>query len=975
MIYLQNLKRRINTFVLRIVILLIAVATLSYSEILERLDFMIYDKLSVLIQYPQDSDIVIVAIDEPSLSILGRWPWSREIHAELINRLKSIGNQRVALDLLFSEPQHDDIYADQLLAAAITLHGNVILPLAPISVTYPESLYLAAPFPLFRHNAVLGHADVEIDSDGIARRVFLYAGINAPTWPALAQVLFNPATANEAYPLSTDEDRPENQSRHWFRAEEAMIPYIGKPGSFRQVSYASVLFDDKVLASLKNKTVIVGMTAAGMGTRFATPVSSINHQPMTGVEWHANVYSMLHHDRAIFPVPNIWVMLISLIWVTLILMSISWTKKNLTIPILLFVSAAGLFLIYQLLKNGHVWIPPGAALLGTLAIYPLSNWRQINQFVRSFLITKIRSSTALESIKDGVIITDAHDHVAYINKGAEKILRTEFSYIKGKNLQQILNLRACIDTPSEDISVKTILTPSLDSPGMLECRLKTKYGDERTVRITRNQLYDEQKMLLGSVIAMTDITDTVELAEQVAHQENYDALTKLPNRSKLLSQFDQMIQAAENNGKIITAFFVALDNFKKINDAMGHQAGDKLLKMVSIRLYEVVQHNDIVARWGGDEFILLFDYLDQIDAVSEMAQKILDAIRQKFEIDGMEIFVAASIGISFYPENGLTSETVLKKAGTAMYGAKRDGGNRFDYYSHESSIVWTRDRLELEKELRAAILNHELQVLFQPIIDAKTHHISRMEALVRWPHPTRGFLSPSEFIPLAENVGLIEQLGELVLRMSCLSAYQLLQLGYPVNVAVNVNPRQLLNKNFLQTIINTLNDTQLPARSLILEITESSIVNDIQRVGIILRTIKELDIMIALDDFGTGYSSLTLLRELPIDILKIDKSFVRTLDQNQSDLTIVQAIIGLGNNMGLAVVAEGVETAQQNQILLQHHCYYQQGYFFSRPVPYKALLELVHEKNERLQPVGNLFDTDTSPTAQTRKAIIRSDHQ
>ncbi|SER08529.1 PAS domain S-box-containing protein/diguanylate cyclase (GGDEF) domain-containing protein [Nitrosomonas sp. Nm51] len=974
MIYLRSFRKRINTFVLRIAILLAIVATLAYSEVLERLDFMIYDGLSVLIQYPQNSDIVIVAIDEQSLDILGRWPWSREIHAKLINRLKSIDNQRMALDLLFSEPQLDDTYADQLLAAAIALHGNVVLPLVPVSTSYSESLYLAAPDPLLRHNAVLGHTDIEIDSDGIARRAFLYAGINAPTWPALAQVLFDPATAVEPYLLSAEDKKPGNQPRYWLRAEEALIPFIEKPGSFRQVSYAGVLFDDNILASLKDKTVIVGVTAAGLGTRFATPVSSANRQPMTGVEWHANVYSMLQHNRAIYPVSSTWITLISLAWVALILTGISWTKKNLTIPILLFASAAGLFLAYLLLKINHVWIPPGAALLGTLAIYPLSNWRRINQFVRAYLITKIRSSTALESIKDGVIITDAHDHVTYINNGAEKILRTEFSHIKGKNLQQVLNLRSNINNQPEDLSVRNILPSGLDGPGMLECRLRTKYGDERSVRITRNQLYDERKVLIGSVIAMSDITDTIELAEQVANQENYDALTKLPNRSKLLSQFDHMIQAAENNGNIITAFFVALDNFKKINDAMGHQAGDKLLKMVSIRLHEAVQHNDIVARWGGDEFILLFDYLDNIDSISEMAQKILDVIRQKFEIDDMEVFVAASIGISFYPESGLTSETVLKKAGTAMYGAKRDGGNRFDYYSHESSIVWTRDRLELEKELRSAILNRELQVLFQPIIDAKTHHITRMEALVRWPHPTRGFLSPSEFIPLAENVGLIEQLGELVLRMSCLSAYQLLQLGYPVNVAVNVNPRQLLNKDFLQTIVKALHDTQLPACSLILEITESSIVKDIERVGIILRAIKELDIMIALDDFGTGYSSLTLLRELPIDILKIDKSFIRTLDQNQNDLTIVQAIIGLGNNMGLAVVAEGVETAQQNQILLQHHCYYQQGYFFSRPVPYKALLELVHEKNERLQP-GNLFDAAADTTVQTRKAVIRSDHQ
>ncbi|MCB1986080.1 MAG: EAL domain-containing protein [Burkholderiales bacterium] len=946
MIYLKNLRHQHNTFAIRIALLITAVAIIAYTEVLERLNLVIYDELSTLIHYPHDPDTIIVAIDEESLNTLGRWPWSRGVHAELINRLKSIDNRRLALDLLFSEPQNSDPYADQLLAMAIAAHGNVVLPVAPLSTAEPDSLYLAVPHPLFSQYAVLGHVDVELDSDGVARRVFLFAGINAPTWPALALLLADPTVAQKSHALHDKAANSTDRFKHWLRSDEALIPFVGKTGSFRQVSYSSVLFNDDILASLRNKTIIVGMTAAGLGTRFATPVSPINRQPMTGVEWHANVYSMLQNSRAIHPISELWIAILSISWIAVILTVIGWAKRNLTIPLLLILLMIGMVIIYYALKILHIWIPPGAALLGTMAIYPLWNWRRINQFVRSFLISSVRSSTALETIKDGVIITDAHDHVVFINKGAEHILRSEFNQIKGKMLHQILHIHSNHENTSSNPSVEDIMTPGLDSPGVLECNLKTTLGHERTVRITRNQLYDEQKTLLGSVVAMTDISDTVELAQRIAHQENYDALTKLPNRSKLLSRFDQLIQTSQDTDKIFTVIFVTLDNFKKINDAMGHQAGDKLLKMVSWRLYEVVQRDDLVARWGGDEFILLFDHLRDKDSASNMAQKILEVIKQRFEIDSLEVFVSASIGISFYPENGSTSESVLERAGTAMYRAKRDGGNRFEFYSSESSEVWTRDRLELEKELRAAIINSELQVLFQPIINAETHHIARMEALVRWPHPTRGYLSPSEFIPLAENVGLIDQLGELVLKVSCIAAYQLLKLGYPVNVSVNVNPRQLLNANFLQTIVTTLHDTNLPPHSLILEITESTIINDLERVGSILRKIKELDILIALDDFGTGYSSLTLLRELPIDILKIDKSFVRTLDQNQNDLTIVQAIIGLGINMGLIVVAEGVETAQQTQILLQHQCYYQQGYYFSRPVPYSALLELVNANNE-----------------------------
>ncbi len=930
------------SFAARVVILLAAVAGLAYTGVLERFDYILYDKMAVLQQYPQDPEIVIVAIDDESFKALGRWPWSRGVHAELINRLRSIGNKAVALDLLLSEPQDSDPYADHLLAYAIAMHGGVIFPVAP-ALDGTDTLTLTQPLPLFTQQAVLGHTDVELDSDGVARRVFLYAGINAPVWPALGLALTNPAAARAGY-QSLALEQMQEQTGYWVRAQEALIPYAGESGSFRKISYARILFDDDALAGLRDKTVIVGMTATGMGARFATPLSPLNHQPMTGVEWHANVFSMMTTGRAIYPVPAAVTTVISVVWVSIVLALIAWSGKNFTVPPLLASIGAAVFLAGLMLEFYRIWIPPGAALLGTLSLYPLWNWRRINDFLRTFWISKTHSNAALESIGDGVIITDALDQVIYINKGAENILRNRFDQIKGKRLAETLGFDVQTSNLPVNQTGEDSVAGNLGIPGMVECMLKTAQGNERTVRITRNPLFDDREAVIGSVIAMTDITDRIELAQQVAHQQSYDALTKLPNRSRLLAQFDTLIQAIQGSGKIIAVFFVTLDNFKKINDAMGHHAGDKLLQMVSARLYDFAVAEGILARWGGDEFVLLSSGLARKDSASEMAQKMLDAIRQRFEIDGMEVFVSVSIGVSFYPENGLSSETVLERAGTAMYRVKKDGGNHFGFYSAESSVVWTRDQLELERELRAAIKNDELQVLFQPIVNAQTHHIARIEALVRWPHPKRGYLSPSEFIPLAEDIGQIEQLGEIVLKASCRAAYRLMQLGYPVNVSVNVNPRQLLNPHFPQTIMQALCDTGLPAKSLILEITESAIVNDMERVSRVLEEIKRLEISIALDDFGTGYSSLTLLRELPIDILKIDKSFVRTLDQNRNDLKIVQAIIGLGKNLGLAVIAEGVETERQVKLLLQHACYFHQGFYFSRPIPYDALYELMQHK-------------------------------
>ncbi len=948
MIYLKRLKRHCNTLTLRIASLLTIVAIISYTEVMERIDFVIYDVVRIFQLQVKDTDLIIIAIDNESIRNLGGWPWSRGVHAELINRLTAIGKPATAFDLLFSELHASDPMGDQLLSEAIAAHGNIIFPAAPVSADASGFLTLAMPHPLFSRNIMLGHTDIELDSDAVTRRVFLHAGIDSPSWSALGLALaeksfpekIRPATANPKTKT------PVRNGRFWVRSGETLIPFSGKPGSFPHISYSRVLFDDGVLAGLKDKTIIIGMTATGMGTRFATPASLANRQPMTGVEWHANVYSMIQHNRMIHPVSNTAALLISISWIALLLAVTSTVKKHLTVPLLLAILFLTLMLVYLLLQLQYLWIPPGAALLGVIAFYPLWNWHRINQFLRLFLINKIQSSTALETIVDGVIIMDASDHVIYINRGAENILRTQLNQVTGKLLRQIVNtLPTQADHFSADQFPGTIPPePGLDIPGTLECQIKTTLGDRRNVRITRSQLHDEQRMLIGSVISMTDITDTVRLAQRVAYQEEYDALTKLPNRSKLLSRFDQLIGSAQDMEKTITVFFVTLDNFKKINDAMGHQAGDKLLRTVSWRLNKVINHKGVLARWGGDEFIILQDNLSDTLPVTETAQEILNAIGQAFDIDGMKLFVSASIGISFYPQDGMTSDLVLEKAGTAMYQAKHKGGNRFDLYSPQSSVIWTRDRLELEKDLRTAIEHDELQVFFQPIVNATSHHISRIEALVRWQHPKRGFLSPSEFVPLAENIGLIEQLGERVLSISCLSTNQLLRAGYPMKVSVNVNPRQLTNSGFLDMVFKTLHDTGLPASALMLEITENAVVNNTERASEILEQIKAVGILIALDDFGTGYSSLTLLRELPIDILKIDKSFVRTLDRNQNDQKIVQAIIGLGANLGLTVVAEGVETEQQSQMLLQHHCRYQQGYFFSRPIPYSALLELVTQK-------------------------------
>jgi len=328
MISWGNRLKLYYAFIFRAGVLLLGVWLLSFSEALERFDFVIYDKISIMQRYIPDSDVVIVAIDEESLQVLGRWPWSRSVHAELINQLSKIGSKVVAFDVLLAEPDERDPVADEMLGAAIAKHGAVILPVIPAIDANLQVPYIIKPLPFFGDSATLAHADVELDRDGVARRVFLHAGINAPKWPtiglALVRKIKNIDAYNQPEKLIT---APVSTFNRWVRADEAMIPYIGPPGSFRQISFAQIFYDESALASLQGKIIFVGMTASGMGTRFATPVSPVNRQPMSGVEWHANVFEMLRHDRAVHPASNFLASVVSVTWVLVMLIIVGLLKR------------------------------------------------------------------------------------------------------------------------------------------------------------------------------------------------------------------------------------------------------------------------------------------------------------------------------------------------------------------------------------------------------------------------------------------------------------------------------------------------------------------------------------------------------------------------------------------------------------------------------------------------------------------------
>ncbi len=432
--------------------------------------------------------------------------------------------------------------------------------------------------------------------------------------------------------------------------------------------------------------------------------------------------------------------------------------------------------------------------------------------------------------------------------------------------------------------------------------------------------------------------------ELVIHKEHlvrlahYDNLTTLPNRVFFNEILNKAINHAKRHNKVLAILFIDLDRFKNINDALGHSVGDLVLKELASRYNVLLRAGDILARLGGDEFILLLNDIKDPKYAGPVAEKILKACAEPIKIESHEFFLTASVGISIYPNDGQSLEDLQKNADMAMYKAKKAGGGIYQYYTHEMDAA-AHEHIKLEAELRKAIQNNEFVLYFQPQLNLKTGKVNRAEALIRWEHPELGLVPPMKFIPLAEETGLIMPIGEWALHEACRLAKSWQDKGYdPVAVAVNISPKQFRHQDVAQIVADALKESKLNPKYLEVEITETAVMDNVEEAINKLTIINKMGVSISVDDFGTGYTSISYLRQFPVSVLKIDQTFIKGLPNNQNDVAITSAVIALGHNLGLEVVAEGVETAEQMQYLTEHNCDLIQGYFISRPLPESKVL-------------------------------------
>jgi diguanylate cyclase (GGDEF)-like protein/PAS domain S-box-containing protein len=555
-------------------------------------------------------------------------------------------------------------------------------------------------------------------------------------------------------------------------------------------------------------------------------------------------------------------------------------------------------------------------------------------------LEKERAQVTLDSIGDAVITTDVHGNVEYLNPIAEALTGWTNAEAIGLALEKVFRIvnegtSETVESPIVRCLQEGCIVGLPDNTVLINRR-----GQVIAIEDSAAPIRDRDRAVIGGVLVFHNVSDKRNLIKELEHQAHHDALTGLPNRLLFNEHLAQALAQARRKQGRLAVLFLDLDRFKLINDTMGHNLGDLLLKIVAERIRDTLREGDTLARQGGDEFLILLPEICQEQEAVTVSQRILGVFAQPLMLDGNEVYMSTSIGISLYPTDGSDLETLVKQADTAMYYAKEQGRNNYQFFMAGLNIK-ANDRLSIENSLRKGLERGEFVLYYQPQVDLESGSIVGMEALIRWNVAERGIISPAAFIPIAEETGLIVPIGEWVLRTACAQNRAWQEQGYPLmRMAVNISARQFREPNFIKLVAGILQEIGLDPKWLELEITESIAMENGEASVAMLNTFKELGIRISIDDFGTGFSSLNYLRRMPIDTLKIDQSFIQDISTGENGEEVVTAIIQLAKNLRLKVIAEGVETDSQCSFLKNKQCNEMQGFLFSKAVTSEEMEKL-----------------------------------
>ena len=625
------------------------------------------------------------------------------------------------------------------------------------------------------------------------------------------------------------------------------------------------------------------------------------------------------------------------------------------LPVLAAVAASGILLPRMGIRN-----PPEIAHLIAI-VWTLIIWNSVTKYKLMIMSPAAVAPNILATMADAVVLLGRDHRIVTCNEAARRLF--------GKTSKRLETMKVSELLGDHDVeSAEELESFLLRDGSTLEISFSREEDEERVLRVSTSQVKDYYDQPMGEVLVFRDVSAEKKAESDLRYMATHDSLTDLPNRSLLQDRLERALNRAEREGNRFAVLMFDLDDFKQINDEIDHEVGDLVLRHTARRLTHCVRGLDTVCRLGGDEFLVIVEDLHEFEDADIVAQRILRAFQAPIVAKGQSLTVAGSLGISTYPADGLDVQSLVKKADLALNSAKKDGRAGFQFFSPDMEAT-NRERVRIERGLQEALKNDELFLVYQPLFDFGSGEIAGVEALIRWQSPEMGLLSPLRFIPVAERSGLIVSIGEWVVRTACRQNREWQREGLqPVPISVNVSARQLRDENFVSQVQTILQETGLAAEYLEIELTESATMEDLDHSLEILTALSDLGVRLVIDDFGTGYSSLARLRQLPIDGIKVDRSFIEHIAEDSKERSLVMAIIAMASNLGLQVVAEGVETFDQlralgsldGQPVPVFRCDRVQGFLFSRPVgegevpglfkrsesdfePFRSIRRLLHE--------------------------------
>jgi diguanylate cyclase (GGDEF)-like protein/PAS domain S-box-containing protein len=848
-------------------------------------------------------ELLIVAIDPASLQALRRWPWPRRYHAEVLRRLLAAGAGRVAFDIDFSSSfgTEDDRALEEALATA----GPERVALAVHRQWMRDQIFDTAPLLNFRPYVSLASITVQPDPEGLIRGLQTIAPWGTGSVPTM------PAWLAEGTDVAP---------------QDLLIDFSIDPATIPTLSFVDVLqgrFDPAMIAG---KAVLIGPLAIELGDWRSAPI----YRALAGPSLQALAFETLIQDRALRRVDGAPVALASGLLALLIgpwFVRLPWRRG------LLLLAGGGALLVTAaaLLQPLAAWaIDTIAPLLALLIAFSVAMLLRVERQARA-LVGQIGSLPATDDMMRQLVdssfdavITFANDGLMLsCNRAAERIFGAPAGALIGNPLALLLPER-------HGLSLEGLA----QAGGSHELDGQAQDGRRFPVEATFSRIQVDEKWV--GLAILRDITERKAQQAQLERMALHDALTGLPNRTLFNDRIERAITAAKRAQRSMAVLLLDLDRFKDVNDTLGHDVGDLLLTEVGPRLQQPLRETDTVARLGGDEFAILLPEPTDLVTACRVAERIVDGLRPPFEIRGLVLEVAVSIGVALYPEHGQTGPELLQHADVAMYAAKR-GPAGFVVYSAESDTNSVR-QLTLTGQLRRAIEDDQMVLEFQPKIDARTTRVAGVEALIRWQHPELGPIPPDEFIHSAEQTGLIKPLTLWVMNAALRQLRRWTQHGHDFGVAVNLSVKSLQDPELPEAIRDLLEHWQQPPERVTFEITESALMADPAAALEVLERIAAIGCKLSLDDFGTGYSSLAYLQRLPIDELKIDRSFVMAMTRDDNAAVIVRAVVKLAKGLGLDVVAEGVESEDAFERLRGLGCDQAQGYWFGSAMTGDQLL-------------------------------------